>query len=212
MFCDEPVIRVYLGSREYDDLEGANAFLDCYHDLAYHVTEGYRMVLETASWFISLDINGATKESKYSLREHPGECLQDNAKVLDPDDEPFTGFETTLFVGERLHTVEKANGVYFLIFDDFTFKVIPYELGAMSHSLRYKNHWSYNFVHGCDRLLKRICDCGGSGEILLDFVGDYVVRCQKCKKSTWANMVLQSAINDWNASVVPCDLSDITIE
>ena len=212
MFCDEPVIRVYLGSREYDDLEGANAFLDCYHDLAYHVTEGYRMVLETASWFISLDINGATKESKYSLREHPGECLQDNAKVLDPDDEPFTGFETTLFVGERLHTVEKANGVYFLIFDDFTFKVIPYELGAMSHSLRNKNHWSYNFVHGCDRLLKRICDCGGSGEILLDFVGDYVVRCQKCKKSTWANMVLQSAINDWNASVVPCDLSDITIE
>lgn len=212
MFCDEPVIRVYLGSREYDDLEGANAFLDCYHDLAYHVTEGYRMVLETASWFISLDTNGATKESKYSLREHPGGCLQDNAKVLDPDDEPFTGFETTLFVGERLHTVEKANGVYFLIFDDFTFKVIPYELGAMSHSLRNKNHWSYNFVYGCDRLLKRTCDCGGSGEILLDFVGDYVVRCQKCKKSTWANMVLQSAINDWNASVVPCDLSDITIE
>ena len=47
MFCDEPIIRVYLGQDEYDSIDGADAFLDCYHDLAYHVTEGYRIVLET---------------------------------------------------------------------------------------------------------------------------------------------------------------------
>ena len=44
MFCDEPIIRVYLGQDEYDSIDGADAFLDCYHDLAYHVTEGYRIV------------------------------------------------------------------------------------------------------------------------------------------------------------------------
>ena len=47
LFCDEPIIAGYNGCREYNDFHGDNAWFDVYHDIAYHVTEGYRIVLET---------------------------------------------------------------------------------------------------------------------------------------------------------------------
>lgn len=198
MFCDEPIIRVYLGRDEYETRDGANAFLDGYHDLAYHVTEGYRIVLETENWAITLDVSGVFKEPKSSFGERPGEWLQDGVELMYPDDTPYVHFESTLFVGERLSDVTKENAHFLCVFDHFSFKVIPYELGTMDQSFHNKDHWSYNHVLGCDRHLSRKCECGGDGEILLDFVADYVVRCKNCKKSTWANMELQSAINDWN--------------
>ena len=48
MFCEEQITKVYLGQPAYDEYN-ANEFLDCYHDLAYHCTKGYRIVLETES-------------------------------------------------------------------------------------------------------------------------------------------------------------------
>lgn len=46
MFCNEIIEKVYIIAPDYKD-NNANYFLDCYHDIAYHVTEGYRIVLET---------------------------------------------------------------------------------------------------------------------------------------------------------------------
>ena len=190
MFCDEPIIRIYLGRDEYERREGANSLFDCYHELAYHVTEGYRIVLETENWAITLDVNGVSKEPIASLCERPGEWLQDTVEQMYPDDRVFVHRENTLFIGERLCGVSKEDGNFICKFDHFTFKVVPYELGTMNEPLRRKNHWSYNHVLGCDRHLMRKCSCGGEGEILMDFVSDYLVRCKECKKSTWAIMEL----------------------
>ena len=102
--------------------------------------------------------------------------------------------------------------IYFAEFDDFTLKVIPYTLGTMNKTVRKNNHWSYLPIRGCDHHLKRACDCGGEGEILVDFAWDYVVRCKNCKRSTYADMQLRTAIENWNKDEMPCQLDDIVIE
>ena len=53
MFCEEPIQKVYIGVVEDDDVYSHNAFLDCYHDMAYHCTEGYRLRTGTARWWTS---------------------------------------------------------------------------------------------------------------------------------------------------------------
>ena len=107
MFCSEPIISVYRGSRDYDDIDGANSFLDYYNELAYHVTVGCRMVFETEHYFISLSANGVTLSDKDSsieeLQEH-GEYLENHYHIddMDEDDIPWIDYEHTLFVGESL--------------------------------------------------------------------------------------------------------------
>lgn len=217
IFCTEPIIAAYEGSREYDDIKDANAFLDCYHDLAYHVTLGYRIVLETEHYFISLgasDVSLSDKTITIKEYEEPGEWLDPFIHTdLGDDDSPWVDYESTLFVDERLIKVDKVNGVYVLDFDHFQLKLIPHDLDKRDVPSLYKNdHWSYNHVYGCERLLNKKCDCGGIGELLLDFVSDYVVRCKNCKKSTWAAMNAIDAIADWNADELHCNLQNITIE
>ena len=56
-----------MGVVEDDDVYNHGAFLDCYHDIAYHCTEGYRIVLETENYAISLSSKGVTKERKEEL-------------------------------------------------------------------------------------------------------------------------------------------------
>lgn len=217
IFCAEPVIAAFEGSREYADIKNANAFLDCYHDLAYHVTLGYRIVLETEHYFISLGALGVSLSDKTeSIKEfmEPGEWLDPFIQTnLEENGHPWVDYESTLFVGERLRKVEKLDGLYVLDFDHFQLKLVPHDLDKDDFPSLWKNdHWSYNHVYGCERFLKKKCECGGTGELLLDFVSDYVVRCNNCKKSTWAAMNAIDAIEDWNAGELYCDLQKITIE
>lgn len=110
-------------------------------------------------------------------------------------------------------SVTNENGIFYVQFDDFTLKLIPYENGDDITSLHNEDHFSYNYILGCDRHLKKKCPhCGGDGEILLDFVSDYIIRCKQCKLSTWAGMNLIDAITDWNNGEIQCDLSEIVIE
>ena len=51
MFCDEPIIACYKGSREYDDIDGDNAWFDIFHDIAYHVTEGHNIRFFICTFF-----------------------------------------------------------------------------------------------------------------------------------------------------------------
>ena len=215
LFCDEPIVAAYEGSRENRDIKGSNAFFDCYHDLAYHVTEGYRIILETAHHYISLDVQGVTLHEKTdSIKdfEQSGEWIEPYVHV-DAVETPWVDYESTLFVGQKLKSVERMENHFLLSFDDFSLKLVPHALNEKDFpSLCNKEHWSYNHILGAERHLARKCDCGGEGELLLDFVSDYVVRCKQCKKSTWANMIAQDAIEEWNSGQLECDLSEIVIE
>ena len=175
MFCDEKILKVYMGVVEDDDVHSHNAFLDCYHDIAYHCTEGYRIVLETENYLISLSAKGVIKHKKSEIADE--KCLE-----INEEDEQATA----LFVGERVLSVTKQDNIYLVQFDDFALKLIPHLNGESIHGLHNQDHWSYNYVLGCDRYLKSKCShCGADGEILLDFVSDYIVRCKNCKKSTY---------------------------
>ena len=51
-------------------------------------------------------------------------------------------------------------------------------------------------------------------EIFAKFIGEPVnsVPRKNCKQSTWAQMVVQDAIDEWNGGNLEYDLQDITIE
>ena len=216
MFCDEPIIAGYNGCREYNDFHGDNAWFDVYHDIAYHVTEGYRIVLETEHFYISLSHGGVTKTDKNCTIEEfeqDGEWFDSFVHGLDDDELPWIDYEHTLFVGERVLAVQHIDDYYLITFDDFELKLIPHKLNEEHFpSLSDYNHGSYFHVLGAERHLTGKCNCGGEGELLLDFVSDYVVRCKKCMHSTYAQMIAKDAIEEWNAGHIQCDLSDIVIE
>ena len=211
MFCDEKIIAVYLGQNEYHDFDGANCWFDIYHDIAFHTTEGYRLLLETDSYMISLGADGVTVTNKDDFKPIEHEWLEEYVHNL--EDGVIVNFESTLFVGQRIISVEQENAFYMIQLDDFFLKLYIYELGKMDKTHHNENLWSYNNILGFDRFINSKCPiCGGEGEILLDFVCDYVVRCKSCKKSTYAEMQIRHAIENWNNGEVVCDLSDITIE
>ena len=155
MFCEEKILKVYMGVVEYDDKYSYSEFLDCYHDIAYHCTDGYRLVLETENYAISLCKNGVVKQDKNKLVERENEWIRNGIEYFEDGEAPWVRFETTLFVGERLLSVVKDNDIYLLEFDDFTLKIIPHENGDCIVGLQNQDHWSYNYVLGCDRHLKR---------------------------------------------------------
>lgn len=57
--------------------------------------------------------------------------------------------------------------------------------------------------------IAQIAKPGGEGELLLDFVSDYVVRCKGCGRSTRAEGFAICAIGDWNHGETPCECSGI---
>ncbi|MBR5519359.1 MAG: hypothetical protein IKU55_01445 [Clostridia bacterium] len=213
MFCEERIEKVYIGISEHDDMRNHEAFLDCYHDIAYHCTDGCRIVLATENHAISLSAQGVIHEPRGNFKEKTGEWLREGIEPTDANEPPWVHFETTLFVGERILSVTKQDSIYLVRFDHFTLKLIPHADDEPIERLYKQTHRSYNYVLGCERHLKAKCPlCGGNGEIFLDFVSDYVIRCKKCKHSTYASMNLADAIADWNNGEIQCDLSDITTE
>ncbi len=213
MFCEEKTEEVYECWPDYVTWHPEH-FFDCYHDLALHLTKGYRLILKTNSYFICIGFDGVkvvpNTENIVSEDEYMEPCI--HTFDYDKDAVPWVDYESTLFVGEQLFDVKQENERYILTFNDFVLKVIPHDSPDDIEGLHNKNHWSFNYVYGLDRLLSRKCDCGGKGEVLMDFVSDYVVRCSKCKKSTWAGINVIDAIDDWNNGETPCNLSDIIIE
>ncbi|MBQ7567108.1 MAG: hypothetical protein IJT18_08300 [Oscillospiraceae bacterium] len=195
----------------------ANAYFDYYHGITFHVADGYRIVLETEHFYISLGVDGVTLDEKtvpVKSYERPGEWLlpfwQKNG--VDPEEPPWLGVEHTLFCGERLLEVAEDGGDFVLTFDDFTMRIVPHESGDDIYSFHCANHWSALHIYGCERLLKKPCACGGIGELFVDFKDDYFVRCSKCKRATWVQMDAQDAIDEWNGGNLEWDASDITIE
>lgn len=219
MYCDEKVMKVYVGQNESHNIEGADYWLDCLHDIAVHITPGYRLVLETENYMISLGADGVDLTEKSNFRSYDDERLEECVHVIDFEtgegtkQAVFTDLETTLFVGERLLSVENNSAYFKLNFDDFVLKLIPYKLNESFKRVMKKNRWAYERVFGFERHLKSKCHfCGCEGEILIDPVSDYVVRCVECKQSTYAKIQIIHAIESWNKGEVQCDLDDIIIE
>lgn len=57
----------------------------------------------------------------------------------------------------------------------------------------------YNYAEHYDCLLTRKCSCGGTAEMLVDFVADFVVRCSSCHQSTHAYIKPEDAAAHWNS-------------
>ncbi len=214
-FCDEPVLAVYEGSLR--QLGDADAFLDCFHDLAYHAVKGCRLLLETEHHVISLSENGAELlEKAGDVSEHgkEGERLESFIHTIpEMGTALWEDYEATLFKGQRLRKVEESGGTYLLSFDDFLLKLVPHdpEKGDMP-SFRRKYYMAYDRVLGCERLLTRRCECGGTGELLLDPDFDYVVRCADCGRATPGALKANVAIGSWNEGAACRRLPDVWIE
>lgn len=201
MFCEEQITEVLFGQVDSDDYRFKD-FLDCYYELAYHVEEGACLYLLTDHYVITLNEMGVTL-SKKPLVLKEDEWLRETVTDENPT---WRALEATLFVGQRLTKVERLDGQYLLHFDDFVLKLLPYECGELKFGLYEPDDLP---VLGCDHQLQRRCSCGGEGEILMDFVSDFIVRCKTCKKATWAEMNLYLAIEAWNQGETPARMETV---
>lgn len=202
MFCDEPILHVYQ-RMYYEDKKQPwhNAILRLTGSFEYHATEGYWLVFQTEHFVISLGHDGV---QVYTCMDDF--CPEDE---LDPLSglEGWTTTEETVFVGERIHSVNREDHCRTVIFDHFSLKLYGYNEDTGAAINRYNNstHDHIPLAVG-SHLLNRRCTCGGEGEIFLDFVSDYLVRCKTCHASTWASMCLINAIEAWNSGETPTHL------
>lgn len=203
MFCEEKIIAVYQVIPD-DESSTPDAYLECYHGLDFYIPPEISIILETENHYLALRATGVCKYPKTD------DFCKDKwwmpyITIVEEDEEepPFVSYESTLFVGERLCSVEEKNGEFLLQFDDFLLRILPYALGDDVYPLGDSAPDFCHRVYGADRLLTRRCTCGGRGELLLDFVEDYFVRCRDCKVSTWSYMDAQDAIEEWNCGETP---------
>lgn len=207
MFCSDPIIGVHEGSM-FDHMR-CDAVFNCYCGIAYHCTRGFRMILETQHELISLGADGVERQVRVPIEqiEKPGEQIEafgdGSVGTMGID------YEYTLFAGQRLRSVKRCeDGTYALCFNDFCMSVVPHEHVDEIDAFCKEDHAWYR-VYGCEKKITRKCSCGGEGELLLDFVSDYVVRCKDCGRSTRDEFFAIRAIEAWNNGDIPCDCSDI---
>ncbi len=217
MFCNEPIINVYACSSK---TIRTNAFLDCYHDnsVSLHLTKGYRFVLETEHYYISLGFDGVKlDEKRCGIKDYAGEDegvdtfihYDDEVPISKEEVNPWIEYEHTLFVGQRLLDISKESGRCLAHFDGFTLKIVPHDHDDIEG---LHDGYDYHHVYGCERLITRKCECGGTGELVRDSISDYFVQCEKCKRSTCSECLAIDAIESWNEGSVSGNERDIVIE
>lgn len=200
-FCEEPIKKVS-ERRVYGDEEKSwhNYHLQLVYSLELHTTYGYWIVFETENHVISVGVEGVV------LFDSLEEAVPDSGELDEVVHDDFVQTEYTLFAGERIHAVEWCGSGWKIRFDHFTMGLYPYD-ESNSERISHIDDWnSYEALAAGGHKLTRTCDCGGEGEILMDFVGDYLVRCKSCHKSTWAEMCLIDAIDSWNRGEPPIEL------
>ena len=92
MFCDEVITKVYMGIADDPAIPAPEMFLDCFYEMAYHCTEGYRIVLETDHYAISLSSIGVTKESRQNPRERDNEWLRSGLEYMEEFENEHRGW------------------------------------------------------------------------------------------------------------------------
>ena len=198
MFCNEPIRKVYhivyCSEREQP---WHNAFFQSTYQLEFHTTEGYWLGFETDHHFITIGYDGVKiSEDSSAFHNEPYD-------ILDLD-EIGTSFETAVFSGERIVAVEPKKDHIRIHLDHIVLLLYVYgekDWKWFEHHTRVRD---YLPLAGCERLLQVRCHCGGEGQVLLDHVDDYVVRCQNCHASTYAHMRITDAVEEWNRGETPC--------
>ena len=203
MFCDEKIVSVYLQRFKYD-YPGAAFSFDYFDDIVFYTTDEYKIVLETKNHMLSIGASGIFNYQKSDFVLGDSERLENNIVELPGDDECCIGFETELFVGERLLNVEKKKDIFLLTFDDFTMRVMPFHYKELNSEGKCRDLLAFNRVAGCDRYIKRNCNCGGTAEILYRSLPGYIVRCKNCNKSTAGFDTVFEAADSWNSEKVLC--------
>ena len=201
MFCENPIRLVYVKIPDLWDDSDAGGYLDCYNDLAYHMSGKFAVVMLTDHECIRFDRNGVcktaiTEEVLTQLREEYNPCIEKQVGKA-----PWIYYEHTLFCGEPIKSVDISEDKREIrvSFDDFDFRFVSHE-SEDEYPSRVRDWGSYYLTRGCERHLKRSCRaCGGAWEILSDYAGDYLVRCRSCKKATRATFFVQQAIDEWHA-------------
>ena len=213
MFCEDPIRSVYVKIPDMWDDNDAGGYLDCYDDLAYHISGKFAVIMLTDRECIRFDSNGVSKiaiteEILTNFREEYNPCIEEQAGKV-----PWVYYEHTLFRGERIQSVDVSEDKQEIrvSFDDFDFRFIVHENEAEYPTL-VRDEGRYYLTRGCERHLKRGCRaCGGAGELLSDYAADYLVRCRSCKRATRACFFAQYAIDEWNAGHLSWVVEDKTI-
>ena len=205
MFCDEPIKRVYQ-RQDWENKEGRwqDAFLEEAFNLEYHATDGHWLIFETENNVISIGFDGVKLWKTLEEAAPNPEELQD---LSDTEDWEYT--EHTLFVGERICDVQRFEKYWNIQFDHFSMRLYPYDNTKQTGFClggRGIAGFVYKPMAVGKHLISRKCSCGADAEIIIHFTGDYLVRCEKCHKSTWAGMCLIDAIEEWEAGETPIQL------
>ncbi len=198
IFLNEPIIKVLtLQYNEQYEKDWHNACLYIQGTFEYHVTEGYWLLLETEKYYVTIGYDGVQKYKK------PYEFSKEQFVWWCDSDEEWIAYEETLFVGQKIQSVESQKGYQLIYFDNFKLDLYVYgETDEFNlNSAQFGDGINVMTVGG--HLLKK-CKCGGNAELLCDEHSDFAVRCSVCHKATYFDMILQGQIDEWNNGNTPC--------
>ncbi|MBQ3014116.1 MAG: hypothetical protein IJN07_03635 [Clostridia bacterium] len=198
MLLDEPIKCILeLGYTSKYHQRWHDAYLHTFGTFEYHVTEGIWLLFETENYYTTIGHDGVqTYKKPYtfpSAKFHYGNV----------SDDEWTDYRETLFVGQKIHSIEQNADHQSIYFDDFKLNLYIYE---ESDAFNFSTGTFGNGINIMDvggHLLKK-CKCGGKGELLIDERNDFAVRCQKCHKATYFDAILKDQIEAWNAHDIPC--------
>ena len=192
MISNEPIIKVFeLQYKEELIQDWHNAYLRTVGAFEYHVTEGYWLLFETKNFYVTIGYDGVQKYKKsYEFPKEKFECWYNG-------DEEWTDYKETLFVGQKIYSIELCDNHQVIYFDAFSLNLYVY---GENDEFYENDEWS-----NCDEkimavgahLLKQ-CECGGKAELFCNERSDYAVRCSLCHKETYFDMILKQQIDAWN--------------
>lgn len=199
MFCSEPIKRVLqMELREDVRPDWCDSLFQITYRFEYHTTDGFWILFETKSFYITVGFDGVIKYEK------PYEFSTERFAIEAFGDGRGGTYEDLIFRGQRILSVEEFGNGALITFDDFAWKLCSYkENGSLFHGL---SGGGDHAVPVGGHLL-RSCACGGNPEIYLDRVTDFFIRCESCHRATYADMYFRNAMNEWNKSKTP-----ITVE
>lgn len=198
MLLDEPIKNVL--ELEYKDdyqQDWHNAYLHTIGVFEYHATEGHWLLFETENYYATVGYDGVQTYKK------PYTFPIEKFNRWSVSDDEWTDYRETLFVGQKIHSIEQNEDHQSIYFDDF--KLNLYIYGESDEFDIYSGTFGdgINVMAIGGHLLKK-CECGGKGELLIDERSDFAVRCKRCHKATYFDMILKDQIEAWNTDNTPC--------
>lgn len=197
MFPTEKIVKAFYMARCAEETD-EYMFLFFSPCVELYVAKGSWLVFQTESGYVLIGADGVSFTKRLDDYRFPEYDFWDYGD--ENEDPPIVALETTLFVGERLLRMEKTRETYRLIFDHFSLETYPF-----SEDRQYTPGFQscYIPIPCFERHIERKCSCGGQGQVMLDRVDDFFVRCEKCHRATWSQWHLPSVIEEWNNGDTP---------